>query len=152
MSVKAGGNDHQVGSEFRRDLFDGRIESAPLIARRGHGSQRYIQVVTTTPPLSRFSAGTGTRIPWILMHRKVEDRRIVVEDALRAVTVMHVPVEDRDALDVFVSLLGVARRHGDIVENTKTHGPIRRGVMSRRPHRDKGIPGSAFDYQIDRLT
>jgi hypothetical protein len=61
------------------------------------------------------------------------DAWIVVEDILRAVAVMHVPIDDQDARQAECRLR-VFGRQGDVVEQAKTHAPLGRGVMPRRPH------------------
>ncbi len=75
--------------------------------------------------------------------------RIVPEDVLRAVAVMHVPVDDRDPLGP-VNLLRMARRDRDRVEETEAHGLVLLGVMSRRTRCDKGIVGYTGKHVIDR--
>ena len=86
------------------------------------------------------------------MHRKIKNRWVVVKDPLRPVSMVNVPIQNRDAFDFFMSLLRVTRGHTYVVEKTETHGPIGRGVMARRPHGHKGIAGGPVDHQIDRLT
>src|SRR5262252_3291580 len=86
------------------------------------------------------------------MHREVKDRRIIVENALRAVAVMNVPVENRHFVDFLITLLRIPRRNSNVVEKTKTHGPIRCGMVSRRTHRHKRVPGGSLHDRIDSLT
>lgn len=75
------------------------IESPSLIRRRRHRAQRYIQSDAEAATLAGFTARARTRISRIPVHRKMEERRVVVEDSLRAVAVRDVAVDDRDALD-----------------------------------------------------
>ena len=63
------------------------------------------------------------------MCRHVEHPGVVVEDVLRAIAVMDVPVDDRHAL----ALLGQMRRSdGDIVEQTEAHRPVGHGMVPGR--------------------
>src|SRR5207253_45821 len=115
------------------------IESAPLIHCRSHRSQRHVERVAKTTTVAGFTTGAGARIPGILVHRKIEKRSILIKDALRAVTVMYVPIDDGDSLDLFISLLCVACGHGDIIEKTKAHRSIGCRVMARWPQWHEGI-------------
>src|SRR6266849_241018 len=60
------------------------------------------------------------------------DRRIFVEDVLRAVAVVHVPVDDQDARQT-MNRFGMVGGKGDVVEKTKPHAAILRGVVPWRP-------------------
>src|SRR5205085_3328530 len=82
----------------------------------------------------------------------IEDRTVVIKNALRAVTVMHVPIQNGDPIDLLVLLLRISRGDGDVVEKTETHRAIRRGVMARRPDGHKRVFGRAFDYSVYRAT
>ncbi len=54
------------------------------------------------------------------MERDKKDGRVAPEDVLRTVAVMHVPVEDGDALGDQLDL-GPAGRNGDITEEAEAH-------------------------------
>src|SRR5688572_29065235 len=86
------------------------------------------------------------------MRREKVDRRVGVKNSLRPVAVMHVPVEYRDFLDLRILLLGVTRRHRDVVEKTETHRPLFRRVMSRWPHGNKSVLDFTRHDQVHRLT
>ena len=62
-----------------------------------------------------------------LVHRGVKHRRIVPKDVLRAVAVVHVPVNNGDALRSAQARL--ICRDGGVVEKAKAHRPVARGVM-----------------------
>src|SRR5215831_979950 len=102
MCVKSGRDNHQIGGEFRCDLFDGGLEGATLLGRWSHGSQRHVQSVTPTSSLTGFGSRSCARVPGVLMHRKVKNRSVVIEYSLSPITVVHVPVENRNSLDFFV--------------------------------------------------
>src|SRR2546427_1513856 len=82
----------------------------------------------------------------------IEVGRIIIKNSLRAVTVMNVPVDDRDALDFFVTRLRITRGNRYIIEDTKTHRAICRGMMTGRTHRNKSVACLAAHYRINRLT
>src|SRR5207249_12083988 len=118
VRIKARRDDDQIGNELRSQLADRGIESAPLIHGRSRRPQRHVERVAKTTTVAGFTTSASARIPRILVHREIEDSRIFIKDALRAVTVMHVPIDDGDSLDFFISLLCVPRGHGDVTEET----------------------------------
>ena len=68
--------------------------------------------------------------------------RVVLEQVLRAVAVVDVPVEDQNALEVEF----VAQRAGgddDVVEQTEAHRAVALGVVTGRPDRAEGPPQPA---------
>jgi len=69
------------------------------------------------------------------MGREEQDRRIVVEGMLGAVTVVEIPVHDQD---LFQSVLffRICGGDGDVIENAEAHAAIRFSMVSGRP--DKG--------------
>ena len=67
------------------------------------------------------------RIVVLLVHREGEDARIGLEDERGAVAVMHVQIDDGDALDAV--RLQDADRDGDIVERTEPFAVVREGVV-----------------------
>ena len=81
--------------------------------------------------------------------RAAKKHRIIrVENILRAVAVVHVPIENRDSLDA-VDGLRVPGRHGDMVEKAEAHGAIRRRMVSGRSHRAKGVIDASGQRRID---
>ena len=82
------------------------------------------------------------------MGRGVEEFGIPLEHGLGAVAVMHVEIHDRDSPQA----MGAARLmgpHGDIVEQAKSHGRRRLGMVARRAHGAEGIGGFAGGNRID---
>ena len=64
--------------------------------------------------------------------------RVAPEDVLRAVAVVDVEVDDRDALDA-VRGLGVARGDRGVVEEAEAHRRRRFGVVAGRTRRHEGV-------------
>ncbi len=152
MGVEPGRDDHKVGFELRRNVAEGGVEHPPLLDRGRIRLDGNVHRLTQTAAKSGFASRTGSRIPRILMHRKKVNARVIVEDALGAVAVVNVPVEDRDPLDLFVVVLCVSGGDGDIIENTETHRVFGRRVMSRRAGGDKGVLRFALHHGIDPGT
>jgi hypothetical protein len=63
----------------------------------------------------------------LVVHREREHSGLGFEDERRAVAVMHVEIDDGDALDA--AGLEHARRHGDVVEGTEPFTMIRKRVV-----------------------
>lgn len=62
-----------------------------------------------------------------------EHLRVAGENILGAVTVMHVEIDDRHAFQS-VRVQRVARRDGNIVEETESHRACALRMVSRRPN------------------
>ena len=86
------------------------------------------------------------------MRREKVDRRIEIEDRLRAVAVMNVPIDDGDAFELGILLLCVTCRNRDVIEQTKSHRAFFRRVMSGWTNRDERVLDLAAHDQIDCLA
>jgi hypothetical protein len=75
---------------------------------------------------------------------------LVLHQRLRAVSVVHVPVDDEHALGV-VTLTRVVRTDGDRAEEAKAHRTIREGVVSRGADRAEAANGVARKGEIDSV-
>src|SRR6185369_9320963 len=102
--------------------------------------------------MAGFAARTGARIPRILVHREIIDRWIVVKDSLSSVAVMNVPIDNRHTLDFLVTGLRIPSGDCHVIEKTKTHRPIGRGMMAWRTHGHKGRRRLAFHERVDRAA
>ena len=85
------------------------------------------------------------------MGRTVDNGRVVPEDVLRAVAMMHVEIDDRDPFGA-VGRLGVARGDGRVVEEAEAHRGRDFGVVPRRARRDEGVANLAADHFVDGET
>ena len=96
VRVEAGG-DHACSSGRNRSIAGSTISSigvAELVRRRRTAGSGALQILPTPRSVARAGAGIERH----LVGRGVEDLRVVLEDVLRAVAVMHVEIDDRDAL------------------------------------------------------
>ena len=82
-------------------------------------------------PVSLGRPGAGKQRH--LVGRGVEHARIVEEDVLRAIAVMHVEIDDGDALGAELALR-LARHDGDGVDEAEPHRPLALGVVAGRAH------------------
>ena len=76
--------------------------------------------------------------------------RIILEDRLRPVAVMHVPVDDQHALSVPL-LLSVARRHGHVIHVAEALGLGAERVVPGRPDSGEAVAEAAFAHRVDHV-
>src|SRR5512139_253377 len=69
---------------------------------------------------------------WILVSAEIENRIVLFEYMLCAVTMMNVEIYHKDL--VIADFLGISRTYSHVVEYTEPHGPICLSVMARRSH------------------
>ena len=83
----------------------------------------------------------------MLKARAKQDPRITIDDILGAVAVVYVKVQNRHTRQPMM-LQGMAGCDGDAAKETKTHGTIALGVMSRWAHQTEGIAMLTGEHQI----
>lgn len=83
------------------------------------------------------------------MDRTEEHIRSVIEDVLGAISVVHIPVDDGDALET--GCPGVGRRDGDSVQEAESHGLVAGGVMSGRTDKDESRIDLTCHDGFDRI-
>ena len=103
-------------------------------------------MLSATP---RSSDESGAGIQRRLMDRGVEQARIVLEDVLRAIAVMHVEIDHRDAGDA-MDLPRLLGADGDIVEQAEAHRLGGLGVVAGRAGGAEGIARLPRHDGIDR--
>ena len=81
------------------------------------------------------------------MRAEKKDARIGVEDILRSVAVVNIPVRDQNPLNVVLALR-VTRGDCDVVVDAEAHSARRRCMMTRRPHRAECVLCLARDHGI----
>ena len=150
VRVEAGRDDDQTRTEFSESIGQFR-------AKRGeHGfvaaafGQRDVEIEPFA--LARagvFRRAARARVKRILVRGKIKYRRILVSHHLRPVAVVHVPIDDHDALDA-VFFPRVTRGDGCVAEKTKSLGRLGHGVVSGRTHRGEGISRAPVHHGVDR--
>src|SRR5262249_58626997 len=88
--------------------------------------------------LAALVRGPGARVKRHLVGGAIHHRLVGPEDVLRAIAVMDVKVDDRDALGA-VATLRMAGRDRCIVEQAEPHRPRGLGMVSGRPYRNESI-------------
>ena len=84
------------------------------------------------------------------MSAEEEHTAVLIKDVLRAVAVMHVPIDDEHLVRA-VFALGVAGADTDAVEQAEAHALIRSGVMAWRAHSAKSVVHLARHDRIHRV-
>src|SRR5207244_263701 len=134
MRVESRRNKYQIGFEAGVYSFDGRVEYASLLLCRNARPQWNVHRVALAAADSSLAPRAGAWIPRILVHRKEENRWVIVENTLCSVAMMDIPVNDGHPFDLRIMSLRVARGDSDIIKKTEPHRPFRGGVMARRTH------------------
>ena len=131
VRIEPGGEGNQLGPELlqrRQPFLDHGFPE--LLGARSCRERHVVHV-------ARRAVGAAVRIERVLEDRGHQHLLIALEDVLRAVAVVHVEVDDRDALEA-VRVERVARGNRYVIEDAESHRPRAAGVMSRRPHRAEG--------------
>jgi hypothetical protein len=136
MRVVPGRHEHDPGVELacrrRHDVLDERQERVAARPRRHGEIQR--------EPLARPRADVAQRAGAGIERRLVDAREqhvvAAVEDVVRTVAVVHVPVQDQDALGTLIER--VLGRDRDSVEETESHRRRPLGVVPGRAHATEG--------------
>src|SRR5687768_12971847 len=150
MGIKPGRNEEKVGFDLRRHIADRGFKNTILFGGRRKSFQWRVERGPQAPSLPRLTSRASTGIPRVLMHGEKVNARVRIEDSLRTIPVMNIPVDDRDTLDLFVFVLSVTGRHGDVVEQAESHRVLGRRVMSRRTSRDKRVVRLTLHHRVDR--
>ena len=149
MSVESGGDEHQLGGEGiggGENLF---LEDGSVFGIARSGLHRQIQGKTLSFPSPSLRRRSGAGIERILVETDEQDGRIFLEDLLRAIPVVEVPVENQDA-PVAMLLLGVSSRDGNCIEEAKPHCGIGPGMVAGRTNERKGVACLSQSNLIDR--
>ena len=111
------------------------VESGPHHVARRPGREREVEGESRRGSTADLVGTARPGVERVLVRRDVEHGRVVPEDVLGAVPVVHVPVDDEHSL----AECGARRRgNGHVVEEAEAHGPIARRVMARGADRHEG--------------
>ena len=143
VPVEAGGDDHQLRAEVvergQQAFAPRRAEAIAARPRR----QRRIEDVAVAALFDVARVGIQRR----LVRAQVQHARVVFEDRLRAVAVVHVEIDDRHALQLAV-LDRVRGGDGRAVEQAEAHRHVAGRVVARRTHRAERALRIAVQHRI----
>src|SRR5688572_18080429 len=125
--VKAGRNQNEIRNEAGRGLVDPSLECGDVLIRRKTRAHREIPDAAAGTAVVRR---TGTRIPGPLVHRHEANVRLILDERLSPVAVVHVPVDDEYPLQSVASAR-VVRGECNVAEQAKSHRAVSDCVMSR---------------------
>ena len=78
------------------------------------------------------------------------DVRLVLDERLRAVAVVHIPIDDEHAIRA-MRQARVVRRERDVAENAEAHRRIADRVMPRRTHGGEAAHGTPIEGHVHRV-
>ena len=107
------------------------LELRVIVFARRAEFDRHVGDQAQAAARARFVRVARAGIERPAMDRKKADLAVVPEHVLRAVAVMHVPIDDQHAVRARARRCG-PRGDGHVVEQAKAHRILRAGVMARR--------------------
>src|SRR4030095_14385236 len=116
VRIEACRNDDKVWAEPGGDLVNRRFNPTLVFSRWCCSPERKVYRVAQPSASSSFSTRTCSGIPGILMSGEKEDRRIVVEDPLRSISVVYIPIDNCHSLNLPIFVLSISSSNGYIVE------------------------------------
>jgi len=152
VSIEAGGHEQEIGREALERRADDAAKQREVLGAVRVRWDRDVHRGANPRATTDVDARTSARVLRPFVHRGVEDIRVFVEDGLGAITVMHVPVEDRDTE---AARLRGRSSDGDVVDEAEAHRAIGGGVVSRRTHeRERGVEPTVEDSKcaVDRAA
>ena len=129
VRVETGADQHQLWPTALGRVGQHRLEAREVLAASGAELQRQVEDRSETFSFSGFFRVAGAGIKRGAMCREEMNLAVLVEDVLRAVAVMHVPIDDQNSPQPV--RLSLSRRNRDAVEQTKTHRIVGQCVMPR---------------------
>src|SRR5439155_5211131 len=93
---------------------------------------------------------TGARVPGPLVHGDEVHAGLALDERLRAVAMVHVPVDDENALETVLDTR-VVRRDGDVADEAEAHRAIAEGVVTGRPDGTERALGAAVHGHVDGI-
>jgi hypothetical protein len=149
VRVKPGRNEQQTGSKAFQGRDNFPFENRDIDILAGSGMQGKIQRIALAAPDTPLPAGACSRIKGVLVQAHVQDRRVILERMLRAVSMVYIPIENSNALNPML-LLGMTRTDRNIVEEAKPHGPVTLRVMPWRTDSTEGRVCLSGEHSINR--
>ena len=130
IAIEAGGDEDEVGGELSTDRQHHLGEGTHVLAIAEPGRERQVERPPGSGTLAYLLGGAGARIERVLMGRDVEHVRIALEEMLRAVAVMQVPVDDHHAPEAAAP--EPRGGDGDVVEEAEAHRAIALRMVAGR--------------------
>lgn len=144
VCIESGGDEDELGSEPVQGrepvTFDGLAETGAA------GACRKWRV----DDVGALQVKVAMGVMWVLEAGSDEDLRGVLENINRAVSMVHVEIQDSDPLDILMSK-GGGGAHGDIVVKAESHAGVMLCMVAGRPGAGKNPPGLPGEDEVDRF-
>jgi PAS domain S-box-containing protein len=147
--VLTGRDEDEVGGEGAHDRGDELVEGEQVAGVRGRRRERHVDRAALRARAAGRAqvAGVGG-VPVALVQREGQDVGAVPEDALGAVSDVHVPVDDRDPVRAAgASVLSADR---EVVEVRRRDGAVGLGVVAGRARVHERALQAAVEHRVDR--
>ncbi len=151
MRVVPGRDDDQLRLEAFHGGQDGPVVDQVEVVVARIVRHRDVERRAVPSALAHLTPMAGSRKQRPGMRRAVEHARVLVEDILRAVAVMRIPVDDRQALQA-KHVEGIARCYRNMVDKAEAHRTATCGVVARRADERKGIGHLPADHRLGRTN
>ena len=129
VGVETARHQYDFGAECKRGGHEESLQRAYVFCVATTRRQGDVEGGSNASTDSGLDGVSRSGVVRVLMGRNVQNRGILLEEVLSAVSVVNVPVEDQDPLDARLRTKS-ARGDGDVVEQAEAHGAVRFGVMS----------------------
>src|SRR6185437_5854422 len=146
QGVEAGGDENQIGDESLGGLIDGALELIDVALRRESRGQGDVPDVAQAVVIG----GAAAWIPGPLVHRDEVDALIALDERLRPVPVVDVPVDDEHAVET-VTATRVMGSDRHIAEEAEPHSAVAERVVAGRPDRAEAARGASVDGHVDGI-
>ena len=141
VRVETCGHDDPRRREPIGNRRDQLVECSEIHIAGSTRRQRNIDGHATRSTLADLGVAPGTWVQRPLMQAHEQHARVVVEDRLRAISVVRVVVENHDAFALVGQRCG---RHRNVVDEAETHRLITGRVVTRRTYGTEGRVAAAF--------
>ena len=147
MGVESARYEDEAGAETAHDGFDDLLEGETILGVAAARRKGDVHVRALRLAGADLISLAGAGVERVLVGRTVEHVWVVVERVLRAVAVVNVDIDDRDAFQPVVFPCE-SRRDRDVVQQTEAHRLSRAGVVPGRPHRGEGSARAPGEHRI----
>src|SRR5271157_4052087 len=147
IRIEPGRDKDQLGFKLHGDGIDNFFKNLDVLSAVCARSQGHIDIVSDTLPPSDFFYGACTRIVRILVSRKIQYPRVLIELRLRAVAMVQIPVNYQNPLHLMLGN-SVHGAYGNIIKEAETGRIGHTRMMSGRSDKGKGILNSAGNNAV----
>lgn len=142
--IESGGNQNEVGDKALGSCINCAFQRCDVTLRGLRSGHRH---VPHAPMWAAILGGTCPRIPRPLVHRNEMNVGLRLDERLRAIAVMNVPVDYQDSLCAMF-FPRVMRCNSDVAEEAEPHRAAGQSMMTGRTDGTEA-PGARFHRAVD---